>query len=343
MAMFARGALGALLAICAIGFDVRPAHAVGDIYLRTTGPGTAEVTLSITDPAGAPVPAVRDEDGRPEVTHIRDLRPGTYKVTVTSGGVAKPPQDLVVRDNQVNSYTVDRQTGLIAAAPVPQQQRQRGRFSAGILGGIKRTPYDGDISSNALGLRSSSDLSETIGDAGLEFRYYLPRGPIAQLGADLFIAGTYIHYFGGPFSRYFANFHAPVPGNDAGVSIEEKNSLQLGVGASLNILQRLGIGLIIGAHMTSVDVEALGNEFPVGNDNRFRNSETVFGPFLAAEVFYTLGWLQGIGPVQAALRTTLKWMPDVEARGTSSLNFDYLGRAEGGLQVGGQAGLRILF
>jgi hypothetical protein len=343
MNMFARGALGATLIMCAVGFDVRPAHAVGDIYLRTTGPGTQEVTLSITDPAGAPVPAVRDEDSRPEVTHIRDLPPGTYKVTVTSGGVAKPPQDLVVRDNQVNSYTVDRDTGLIAAAPVPQQQRQRGRFSAGILGGIKRTPYDGEVTSSALASRDSGDLDDTIGNLGVEGRYYFPRSQIAQLGADLFIAGTYMHYMGGGKSKYFGDRHAPVPGNDVGASVEEKYSIMLGVGASLNILQRVGVGLILGAHMTKVDVAALGNEFPVGNDNKFKNSDNVFGPFLAAEAFYTLGWLQGIGPVQAALRTTLKWMPDVDARGTSSLNFDYNATAEGGVQYEGQLGLRILF
>jgi hypothetical protein len=334
-------ALAAAVIICAFGAE--RAYAVGDLYLKTTGPGQSQVTLSLTDPQGQPVPAARDEDGRGDVTHVRDLPAGTYRATVTVDGQTKPPQEIVVRDNQVNSYTVDRRTGLIALAAVPLQQQQLGRFSVGAFGGFKRTPYDGEITSSALGSFDSGDLSDTLGEGGVEFRYYLPRSQIAQLGADLFVLGTYMHYFGGPQARYFGDRHAPVPGNDVGVSFEEKNSFRLGIGASLNVLQRAGIGLMLGAHWTRVEVAALGNEFPVGNNNSFSHSQTLRGPFLAFEAFYTLAWLQGIGPLQAALRTTLLWMPDVEARGTSSLNFDYSGRAVGGTQVEVLSGLRLLF
>lgn len=328
-----------VLAVFILGIGIRPAFAVGDLYLKTTGPGPQQVTLDISSALGKPTPP--DEDRRADVTHIRDLQPGTYNVVVSVDGEKKAPQQITVRDGKVNSYTVDRRTGIIAAAPVPPQQ-QSSRFSVGFLGGIKRTPFNADVTSFSLNSQDSGDLEDTIGVYGIEARYYLGRR-MQQLGAEMFLFGTYLHYTGGPLARLFGDRH-PTPGADVGADVEERDSLNFGFGINLNVLQRLGLGLMIGGHATRVAAAVLADESGGGGvSNRFTNRETVFGPLVAVELFYTLGWLQAIGPVQLALRSTFKYLPGVDVHGVSTTNRDYDGRINGGVQTEVLAGLRFLF
>lgn len=321
---------------------VKQAHAIATVEVNVTGQSLGETTLQLTDEQGQAVKEDDDSDKAAGFWRWRNKRPGTYRLQVLRNGVpVGAPQTIQVIDNKTNTFRADSQGGqvtTISSAFAPDVMRQ---YAVGVYGGWKHTPWDGTISSTVANTTpASGDLDDNFGMIGFEGRYYL--SPVQQrmqaLGAGLFITGTYIHYMTGGLDRLFGSHHIPVPGDDVGVGVDERWSFLLGLGKEFNLYQRLGIALMVGAHMTRADITALADE---GQGERYRQSRTLFGPFIGAELFYRIGAFYSL-PVVLALQTRMMWMPDTTLSANSN-NFAYHAEVDGGPNVNVMAGLRVAF
>jgi hypothetical protein len=326
--------------------SARPAHAVGNGQFNVVGNSLNDVQLTLTDAQGNQVQQDdRSTDRGAGYWWFRDVRPGTYTVTVRRNGqTVGQPQQVDIRDDATTSFRVDSSTGAVTTVS-SMASRTLDHFSVGMYGGFKGSPYNARVSSTALNSTGSGGLDGGWGLMGFEGRYYFnPAQQLAQaFGARLFVYGSYVHYFGSPRENLFLDLH-PTPGKDVGASVDEKGSGILGIGGNLNIAQRLGLGLMLGLHVTRLDVSARANETGGGGQNNtFTESHTVVGPAFGAELFYPVAYLQGVGTLEWMLRGQGLWMPDSSVDGRSNLGFDYHARAEGGVDWSGSTGFRVRF
>lgn len=342
------GLIGALaLAVLALAVPFRSAHAVADMNIAVRGDPQAigETTIQLVDQStGQTVQEDRDSDRRAGIWWFRGKKPGAYQVRVLRGGKVVEQETVRIPETGSVALNVDALTGRISMARAATTI-MRPRFDLGVFGGAKRTPWDGraDYITNALS--DSGDLDDTIGEFGIEGRYHFGLAQNTrqfELGRGMFVYGSALHYFGGPLTRLFANFH-PTPGFDSGMSVEERWAFRLGLGYGLNIYQSLGLALMVGAHTTQVEVEGITDESGGGGTlNRFSRTKWLLGPFFAAELNYPLGFMQAVAAYMF-LRAEFSYMPDVTVSGRSTSGFDYRYEAEGGINSGVVAGLRFAF
>lgn len=322
--------------VFAAGLSVRPAHAVGDLQINVPGQATNQVTLQVTDDQGQTVKEDNDSDRAAGIWWFRGKRPGTYTVRTVgaNGAIIGQPQTVQVRDGQVARLRIDPATGMAQNLTRPSGGINSG-FSVGLLGGAKHTPWDGTVSSRVANTTpGSGDFSEWVGEGGLEGRYYFT----PYQGLQLFLMGSYIHYFGSPLEKFLADDH-PTGGLDTGLGVKERNSMLFGVGTNLNILQRVGIGLMTGLHVTTSRFEVLANETG-GNqpNNDLTTYKTQIGPFVGAELFYAM-YCFGM-PVELFLRSTMRWMPDTQFDRTTAVT-TYRAQFDGGPNYDVMTGFRI--
>lgn len=332
----------AMVLLCA---PVREAHAVATVEVNVTGPGLGQTSLQLTDMQGNVVEEDERSDRAAGFWYWRNAQPGTYRLQVFRNGVpAGPAREIEVTDNATNRFRADAQSGQVAEVSSGMVPQTMNRFSVGVMGGWKETSWDGTISGG--GSRGEGDLDDSLGFFGIEGRYYL--SPTQQrmqaLGAGLFITGTYFHYLGGGRDRFLLDLHGGA-GDDTGAGMEENWSFMLGIGKQWNIYQRLGMALMIGAHMTEADVAALSDESVGGGENlRFEDSELLFGPFVGLEFATSRGFFPAIPALALFIQSRLLWMPDAEVEGESAFTGNnYRAEADGGAQFSGMVGVRLAF
>jgi len=323
----------------------KSALAVATVQVQVTGQALNEVTLQITDAQGQAVKEDDDSDRAAGLWWFRNKRPGTYTIQVLRNGrPVGAPQRVTVEDNKTNIFRASGGTGAVsmASAMAPYMTP---RYSIGLFGGFSRTPFDGMISSTAGGFADTGNLDDTIGTFGVEGRYYLsPTQQRSQaLGTGLFLTGMWLYYASDGLDRYFGNRH-PGAANDVGAGIDPRWSFLLGVGKEYNVMQQVGLALMLGAHLTRTDVTAQFDETGGGGPLvRTTKTRTMIGPWLGAELAFGLAALTSL-PVQLVLQTRAMWMPDSDVNTQSSFtNWDYRADVDGGIQVQGLLGLRGRF
>ena len=330
-------------------FSTHEANAVGDARINVSGQSLNEIQLVLTDAQGNEVKQQQnDRDRAAGYWYFRNVPDGTYglKVLNKNGQLVQPttPQPrVVIRDGRTSSYRVDADTGAVTLIS-SLASSIAAHWSFGPLVGATFSPYNGFVESSALNSSGTTSLDGTWGLFGFEGRYYFnPAQQLAQQGLRLFVYGSYVHYFGSSIEKKFLDDH-PTPGADVGAGVDQKWTGILGVGANLNIAQRLGLGLMLGAHMTRVETIALADETGGGGaNNRFSRGQYVFGPAFAAELFYPICDIQGVGTVEWLARGQVMLMPDTSVDGRSSNNYDYLARGKGGAEGSFQTGFRVMF
>jgi hypothetical protein len=333
-----RALLPALMLIFA-AMIVRQAEAAGNAQINVPSQSLNEIQLVITDAQGQTVQpdAQSDDDRRAGIFWLRNRNSGTYTVRTQrrDGTLVGQPQTFQIADGATTRLRLNPTTGMIRDVSRGMGQGMHG-FTVGLLGGAKTTPWDGDVSSTANANRGSGDFSQWMGEMGGEVRYYM--SPLQGFG--LYLLGSYIHYFGSPEEKFLVNQH-PTAGLDVGLAVEENWSMLFGVGTNLNILQRVGLGIMGGFHVTKMEFSILANESGGGGaNNRLTDSKTVIGPWLGAELYYTLYCL-GV-PVDLFMRSTARFMPDMGIdRMTSPFNFNYHGHFDGGANIDVMTGFRI--
>jgi hypothetical protein len=300
------------------------AYAVDNGRIQVTVPSIGQTSLKLFDAGGIQVPS------GPDATTFTDLKPGAYTLRAERDGKASETKVPVEEDKtcmvKVDEKGDSKLVRCVAMALVAQQQQSPWTF--GVLGGWKQTPFDTRL--NTSFGNGSADLEEEGTSLALEARYNF-RQRQQQLGARMFLYGTYVHYFGTDLERLFLNVH-PTPAQDTGVSTEEKNALHLGVGSRWNLAQRLGLELMLGAHATRVKggittLESQGG----GTDLRFQRTKTLYGPMLALGLTYPLWTMQNGHPLNGVFRWTRTWMPDFSVTGSSAFSGGtYDARVNGG-------------
>jgi len=338
MNRFWRAVLPALVIVLATGFLGGNAYAaLGNTTVAVPNQSLNEFRLELKNNAGQVVPEKkRDRDDRGAVIWWEG-DPGDYTLSVYRGNtLVGTPTKVEIRENRVTRarLNTDGSISMRGRAARTQEARRTGPlsgFSFGPLAGFGRTPTDGDVTARTPGLTTgSTDLGDTIGFAGFDARYrFGPSITDQLLGMQLFVMGTYMHYFGGPFERAFLNLH-PTAGDDTGAGAVENWAMLFGVGTQLNIWQRLGLSLMFGFHLKNQTTIALGDESGGGGQaNRFHSTETLVGPWLGAELDYKDYCIFGT-PVVLFARGAVMFVPDQTVRGTSSLGFNYDVNAKGG-------------
>jgi hypothetical protein len=219
----------------------------------------------------------------------KDLAPGTYTVSTQVGSEPAKTSDIVVETDKDCRYQVDTDTGkaerirCIGLLVMAQQQYP---WTFGLLAGWKQTPFNARLDTT-FG-NGDTELEEDGYSLSLEARYNFRRRQ-QSLGANLFLYGAYVHYFGTEAERLFLNDHVADPALDTGAGVEEHNALHLGIGSHWNIAQRLGFELMLGVHATRVTgtlttLESQGG----GSDLVFKRDKTLLGPMLALGLTYHL-------------------------------------------------------
>lgn len=314
-----------------------PAIAIANLEVIATGPRAAETTLRLFDPAGKPVAA---DSGKPNL--FSNLPSGGYTAETLVAGAPVGSRTMIRLDDGDQQARVDSMTGaveIIRRIARRQQQQQEG-WEFGVLGGYKRTPYRATLDSLALNKGGSSNFETDGGSLALEARYNLRVRAQQQLGAALFLFGTYVEYLGTDEQRRFVDFH-PTPGKDSGVAIDEKRSVILGLGSRWNTAQQTGVELMLGMHWTQARITGMADESCCGGiDNRFSRNKDIFGPMLGVGTRFPLVRLQTGRPMFGSLRYTALHMKDIQVSGRSSrFPFDYTARGDGGWNHNVQAGV----
>lgn len=339
-------AVALAIAIACLCAPVRPAHALATLEVNVAGQSLGEVTLQITDEQGTVVKEDKKSRRAAGFWIFDGVRPGKYRVEVRrKGALVGTPSVIEVEDNKTNTFRANAQSGAVTTVSSAFTPSINNRFSATAFVGWTGTPWDAVVTSQALASQDSGSLHDSVPFLGLEGRYNL--SPTQQrmqaLGAGLFITGTFMHYLGGGLDSYFGDRHPPTGQDDIGAGMNERWSLMLGFGKRFNPWQKVGLALMIGAHMTQADVGLLVNESGGGGaDEQMRITKYLFGPFVGAEVALPLAYLQTL-PLQLVLQTRLLWMPDVSFSRASSTGRDYHLALSGGLQYLMLLGLRVPF
>lgn len=319
-------------ALMALGLAA-PALAVDNGRIQVTVPSVGQTSLKLFGPAGTEVPPGADG-------HYAGLAPGNYVLRAQRDGKTSETRVPVEEDKTCLVKVDDRgDSELVRCVPlalVGQQQQRPWTF--GVLGGWKETPFDTRL--NTTFGNGTADLEEGGGSLALDARYNF-RKRQQSLGAQMFLYGTYVHYFGTDLERLFLNVH-PTAALDTGVSIEEENALHLGFGARWNLAQRLGFELMLGAHATRVKggittLESQGG----GTDLRFNRTKTLTGPLFAMALSYPILTLANGHPLNGVFRWTRTWMPDYSLSGSSAFSGgNYDARVDGGAQDNFQLGVQ---
>lgn len=315
----------------------------------STGAYAITGQLSVTTPSiGTPVRLTLKQGGKVLASGENEVTASGVPegpVTVLSQVGTQPPQEseAVVEGDKDCRYEVDTATGrakrirCVALLVMAQQQYP---WSFGLLGGWKRTPFDTTL--NSTFGNGSTDLDEGGISLSLEARYNLRRRQ-QNLGANLFLYGTYVRYFGTSAEKLFLDDHGGAA-LDTGAGTEEKYGLHLGFGSRWNLAQQLGFELMLGAHATRVTgtlptLESQGG----GSDLVFKRNKFLLGPMVALAVTYPLFQLAGV-PVDGALRWTAMRMPDFSVAGSSAFSGgNYSANFGGGWQHTLQFGLQAAF
>lgn len=311
-----------------------PALAVDNGRLQVTVPSLGQTSLKLFGPGGAQVPP------GPDATTFTGLAPGVYTLHVERDGKTSETR-VPMEEDQTCLVRVDDKgdSELVRCLPlalVGQQQQQP--WTIGLLGGWKNTPFDTRLNTD-FG-NGTADLEEGGGSLALEARYNF-RLRQQDLGALMFLYGTYVHYFGTDLERLFLDVHG-APALDTGVSAEEKNALQLGFGSRWNLAQRLGIELMLGVHATRVEggittLESQGG----GTDLHFSRTKTLYGPMLALGLSYPMLTLANGRPLNGTFRWTRTWLPDFCLSGSSAFSGGtYDACIDGGAQDNFQLGVQ---
>ena len=318
--------------VLVVGY-VPAAFAVDNGRIQVNVPSIGQTSLKLFDTLGAAMPSS-------DPTTFANLKPGGYTLRSERDGKVSETK-VAVEENQTCMVKVDDKgdSELVRCLPVALvgQQQQR-PWTFGVLGGWKETPFDTRL--NTTFGNGSADLEESGGSLALEARYNFRRRQ-QNLGAEMFLYGTYVHYFGTDLERLFLDVHG-APGNlDTGAGAEEKNALQVGVGGHWNLAQRLGMELMLGAHATRVKGSVVTLESQGGGtDLRFSRNKTLVGPMLALGLTYPLLTMQNGHPLNGVFRWTRTWMPDFNVSGSSAFSGgNYDARINGGAQDNFQLGV----
>ena len=301
-------------------------YAGATVKVTPTGARADETALRLVDSYGAPLAA--DPGDRNSFT---DLPPGIYLAQVFVGDRPAGPQTTIGLEQGESEIRIAAAGVTEVKPPIAQRQQQlmmQAAWSFGVLGGWKWTPYDMTFTSNIFGANARTGAEETAGALAAEVRYNFSRRQ-QNLGARLFLFGTYIHYFGTDAERRFVNLH-PTPGLDTGGRIEEKRSFGFGLGAHWNIAQRVGFELLLGAAATRLEFAALSNESGGGGgDVRIPRRATEWGPLIALGLTYPV-----FQAVTGTARLYAMRMGDQDVAGRSPLVpvWDYAARFHGGWQ-----------
>jgi hypothetical protein len=320
------------------------AHAVATAQVNVTGQAIGETTLQLLDDQGQAVQEDEDSDPRAGIWWWRDASAGSYTLVIRQPGKADVRQPITLRDGSENVFRVDSATRTVASGRQPSALATTPRFGIGLLGGAKRMPYDDlDFSSSALGIDDGDGLDRGFPMAGIEGRYYLDACESLQ-GMGLFLAASYLHYFGDRDSRRFIDAH-PTPGLDSGGLLRERWAMRLAVGRMFNLSERLLMSVLAGAHATRVSIEAFSDESGGGGPyNRFSRKRTVVGPYAAIELGIPIAFaFAQSSAVQLFVRGEAQWMRDVSVSGESAFGFDYRTEVDGGLQYGGLMGIELRY
>lgn len=326
--------LGSVVALLLTLGAATPALAVDNGQIQVDVPPVGETSLKLFGPTGAEV-----APGSVPTT-FKDLAPGAYtlrterdgKVSETSVPVEEDKTCLVKVDEKGDSELLR----CVALVLLGQQQQQPWTF--GVLGGWKETPFDTQLATTFGS--GSADLEEDGGSLALEARYNF-RQRQQYLGAKLFLYGTYVHYFGTDVERMFLNIH-PTTAMDTGVYVDEDYALHFGIGSRWNLAQRVGLELMLGAHITRVEshlttLESQGG----GTDLRFRRNKNDAGPMVALGLTYPLMKLPNGHPLNGTFRWTRTWLSDINVSGASSYSGgSYESRVDGGSQDNLQLGVQ---
>ena len=327
-----------LLHVCTVLLGLAAASAalaVSNVEVTPTGPRASETTIRLFDSGGKPVTS---DAGNPN--RYSNLPTGSYSAETVVGGKQVGQRTTVRLDDGDNQLRVDSTTGAIEVIRrlARRQQQQQDGFGFGIFGGWKQTPFDGTLSSTALGQSGSTDLKTDAGNLTLEGRYHFRALP--QIRARPFIFGGYTEYFGANEEKRYLDFH-PTPGMDSGIGIDEKHSWTLGLGARWNLTEQVGLEFMVGGHATRTRVSALSNESCCGGiDNRISRTDYLKGAMLGVGLSYQLGRFASGRPITGIARYTAMHMDDIDVRGMSAtFPFDYAARVNGGWNHSVQFGL----
>jgi len=330
--------MGSLLRLAALLIGVggtTVALADATLQVMPTGPRAGETTLRLTDSAGR---TVAPNPGSPN--SFSNLAAGQYSAVAMVGGNPLGQPTSIRLEEGRNEARVSSATGaieLLSRQGSMQQQQQHWGF--GVLGGWKRTPFDGSISSSALGMTASGGLEETGQTLALEARYYL-RQRTPQSGLRFFGFGSYNFFSGLDTERALVQFH-PGTGNDSGVAVEEKDSIQLGAGARWMASRDTGLEALAGLHRTRITLTAFSNEMGGGGpNNRFTKEESSWDFLWGLGLTHRVFNLSSGRPVSATVRYTAARIRDMSVSGMSPFTGStYTGRVNGGWNQSLTAGL----
>lgn len=328
-----KSSLGSVVALL-LTLGSAPALAVDNGQIQVNVPPVGETSLKLFGPTGKAVAPGADP------TTFKDLAPGTYtlhaerdgKVSETSVPVEEDKTCLVKVNEQGDSELLR----CVALVLLGQQQQQPWTF--GVLGGWTETPFDTQLVTTFGS--ASADLEEDGGSLALEARYNFRRRQ-QHLGAQLFLYGTYVHYFGTDVQRMFLNIH-PTAAMDTGVYVEEDFALHLGVGSRWNLAQRLGMEMMLGIQITRLEshlttLESQGG----GKDLQFSRDKHDTGPMVALGLTYPLLTLPNGHPLNGTFRWTRTWLSDISVSGASAYSGgSYHSRVDGGSQDNFQLGVQ---
>ena len=266
------------------------------------------------------------------------IDPGAYRLLVdTPAGPVET--GIEVEDETTCTYQVDTESGKadrLRCVPLlaQQQQQQQAGWSLIGLGGIKRSPFDADIST--LFGNGSADLQDNGWRFSLEGRRQIG----SSASGTTFAWGGVDVYSSVKDTKLTLDVH-PTPGNDTGAGFEEEYGLRLGIGRSWSLGNGVSVDGLIGVHATRVKGTLITDESGGGgNREMFTDREFLLGPTVGVGVSMPLRGMPG-----AFLhgRATLDHMPDIDVSGRSSLGFDYSQTIDGGWQPSFQVGIGTTF
>lgn len=325
---------GSVIALLLALGTATPAMAVDNGRIQVDVPPVGETSLKLFGPTGTQVSPGTDP------TTFTDLAPGAYTLRAERDGkVSETP--VPVEEDKTCLVKVDEQGDsellrCVALVLLGQQQQQPWTF--GVLGGWKETPFDTNLTTTFGS--GSADLEEDGGSLALEARYNF-RKRQQYLGAQLFLYGTYVHYFGMDVQRMFLNVH-PTAAMDTGAYADEDYAVHLGLGSRWNLAQRLGMELMLGIHITRLEshlttLESQGG----GRDLQFSRDKHDTGPMLGLGLTYPLLKLPNGHPLNGTFRWTRTWLSDISVSGASSYSGgSYHSRVDGGSQDNFQLGVQ---
>ncbi len=320
-------------ALLALG-AAAPALAVDNGRIQVTVPSVGQTSLKLFAPSGSIVPS------GPDASTFTGLKAGQYTLRAERDGKTSETQVPVEEDKTCMVKVGDQgDSELVRCLPLALVgQQQQSPWTFGVLGGWNKPSFDTRL--NTTFGNGVAGLEDDGSNLALDARYNF-RKRQQNLGAQMFLFGTYVHYFGTDLERLFLDDHGGAA-LDTGVSAEGTNALHLGFGSRWNLAQRLGFELMLGVHATRVKggittLESQGG----GTDLRFTRTKALFGPMLALGLNYPMLTLANGRPLNGTFRWTRTWLPDFSLSGSSAFSGgNYDARIDGGAQDNFQLGVQ---